>query len=268
MHLVTVLNARRVRQRHRESEARNADSGSGTGPLHVWQSRQSHGLRGESCLGLSWGLLSGKTHTWLLISLAVWGAVLCVGMFEATRLTIRVLKSPCTVLGVEVLDTGSCLLCDLGPHAPCEEHPVAAARLAVTYRPLHLEENITGWVWHCRGAQEGSGSAVDPCQVQPRFLNLEGASSPIACSAGEVLAFVQEHAVVGSQRSCFYSSLDEAGEDVWLSMPSPGLADHAWFQKHLEYFVMLALGGFVLLVVLLGCLSLEGAELWASGLLS
>jgi hypothetical protein len=52
-----------------------------------------------------------------------------------------------------------------------------------------------------------------------------------------------------------------------LSMPSPGLVDHAWFQKHLEYPVLLALGGLVLLSVLLGCLALEGAELWASGLI-
>eukprot|EP00434_Breviolum_minutum_P017325 symbB.v1.2.015293.t1/scaffold1134.1/size135964/5 len=54
--------------------------------------------------------------------------------------------------------------------------------------------------------------------------------------------------------------------DVWLSIPSPGLVDHAWFQSHLEYPVLMALGSLVLLTLLLGCLAVEGAELYFSGI--
>jgi len=92
------------------------------------------------------------------------------------------------------------------------------------------------------------------------------ASGPIPCTAGEVFGYMQMHEESGTDQDCYYSSRDPVGEDVWLSMPSPGAVDHAWFQKHLEYPVFLAVGGLVLLSVLLACLALEGAELWASGL--
>merc|ERR1719436_900996 len=68
---------------------------------------------------------------------------------------------------------------------------------------------------------------------------------PIPCTVGEVYSYMQLHE--GQEQQCYYSSRDAKGEDVWLSMPSPGLVDHAWFQKHLEYPVLLALGGIVLL---------------------
>ena len=51
---------------------------------------------------------------------------------------------------------------------------------------------------------------------------------------------------------------------MWLSVPSPGLVDHAWFQSHLEYPVLMALGSLVLLTLLLGCLAVEArrAKMW------
>lgn len=223
------------------------------------------------CSGLASEIWGGKLQVWFFLGLLVGSAVVCIGMFEATRLTIHVLMSPCTVLGSEVIDVGSCTLCDNNEPATCEVHPIATARLAVTFKPQHAEENVTGFVWYCKGR-----ASMDPCQRQLRFLDqlsLDAHSTPhmmvggpVACTVGEVFSFMQQHAVEGQERSCYYSSRDTAGEDVWLSMPSPGLVDHAWFQKHLEYPVMLALGGLVLLSVLLGCLALEGAELWASGL--
>jgi hypothetical protein len=214
-----------------------------------------------------------KLHLWLLMGFLVGGSVLCIGLFEATRLTTHVLRSPCTVLSSEVLDVGTCTICDDLYPANCEVHPIATARLAVTYRPMHAEENVTGWVWYCKGR-----ASEDPCQRQLQFLDQlaldirnyglqQPSPGPIPCTVGEVHSYMQMHTSEGQDQQCYYSSRDNKGEDVWLSMPSPGLVDHAWFQKHLEYPVLLALGGLVLLSVLLGCLALEGAELWASGLI-
>jgi len=214
----------------------------------------------------------GKLQVWCLLGFLVGTSVVCIGMFEAVRLTTHVLRSPCTVLGSEVIDVGTCTLCDDQDPQNCEVHPIATARLSVTFKPMHQEENVTGWVWYCKGR-----ASVDPCQRQLRFLDqlsldireygrLHNPGRPVPCTAGEVFAYMQLHAAEGTPRQCYYSSRDVNAEDVWLSMPSPGLVDHAWFQKHLEYPVLLALGGLVLLSVLLGCLALEGAELWASGL--
>lgn len=223
-----------------------------------------------SCTSFLIELLGGKLQVWGLMVFMIGTAVLFIGTFEATRLTIHVLMSPCTVLGSEVIDVGSCTLCDQQEPATCEVHPIATARLSVTFRPMHGTENVTGFVWYCKGR-----GSMDPCQRQMKFLDqlsldaqsapYAPADGPIACTVGEVYDFMQQHAVE-EERACYYSSRDTAGEDVWLSMPSPGLVDHAWFQRHLEYPVMLALGGLVLLSVVLGCLALQGAELWASGL--
>jgi len=223
-------------------------------------------------LGFPSELCGGKVHVWGALGLLVAFAVLCIGTFEATRLTTHVLRSPCTVLGSEVIDVGTCTLCDYGSPTECEVHPIATARLAVTFKPLHSEENVTGYVWYCKGR-----AATDPCQRQSRFLDqlsLDASryemsvapAGPVPCTVGEVFAYMQLHAAEGEEHQCYYSSRDPDGEDVWLTMPSPGLVDHAWFQKHVGYPVFLALGGLVLLSVLLGCLALEGAELWASGL--
>mmetsp|Transcript_80530 Transcript_80530/g.222765 ORF Transcript_80530/g.222765 Transcript_80530/m.222765 type:complete len:267 (-) Transcript_80530:150-950(-) len=218
-------------------------------------------------------LIGHKVHVWCLLGVLIVFSVLCIGMFEATRLTTHVLRSPCTVLGSEVLDVGTCTLCDDSRPANCEVHPIATARLAVTFKPMHMTENVTGWVWYCKGRAES-----DPCQQHVKFLDQLSldmrteydqrfhAEGPVPCTVGQVYAYMQMHALEGEPKECYYSSRDPKGEDVWLSMPSPGLVDHAWFQKHLEYPVLLALGGLVLLSVLLGCLALEGAELWASGL--
>jgi len=213
-----------------------------------------------------------KTCVWILMACVVGSAVLCIGAFEATRLSTHVLRSPCSVVGSEVLDVGTCTLCDDSDPSICEVHPIATARLAVTFQPLHSDVNITGWVWYCKGR-----AAADPCQSRLRYLDQlsldmrslsfpRAPGGPVPCTAGEVFAYMQYHTMANNVHQCFYSSRDPKGEDVWLSMPSPGLVDHAWFQKHLEYPVLMALGGMVLLSVLLGCLALEGAELWASGL--
>jgi len=227
------------------------------------------------CWPFAWFLCDSsgqKLHIWLLFAALVGSSVLCIGMFEATRLSTHVLRSPCTVVASEVLDIGTCTLCDEASPSNCEVHPIATARLAVTFKPMHQEENITGFVWYCKGR-----AASDPCQRQMRFLDQlsldirsydkqRSPGGPVPCTAGEVFSYMQRHAAEGESHQCYYSSRDPKGEDVWLSMPSPGLVDHAWFQKHLEYPVLLALGGLVLLSLLLSCLALEGAELWASGL--
>lgn len=200
-------------------------------------------------------------------------AVMCIGAFEATRLSTHVLQSPCTIMSREIMDVGTCTLCDDASPANCEVHPIATARMAVTFKPLHGEQNVTGWVWYCKNR-----ASEEPCQRQLGFtdqLSLDlhtvglrqPPSGPVPCTTGEVFAYMQLHALQGQEQHCYYSSRDLKGEDVWLTMPSPGLVDHAWFQKHIEYPVLLAVGGLVLLAVLLGCLALEGMELWASGLI-
>jgi hypothetical protein len=213
-------------------------------------------------------------HVWCMLMFLVCSAVLCIGMFEAKRLTTHVLRSPCTVVGSEVLDVGTCTICDEGSPSSCEVHPVVSARLHVTFRPMHGSGNVTGSVWYCKGRQES-----DPCDQSLKFLDQLSLDArtlpapgrftpggPVLCTAGEVYAFMQVHLYEKGTQQCYYSSRDPMGQDVWLTMPAPGLVDHEWFQRHLEYPVFLALGGLVLLSVLLSCLALEGAELWASGL--
>lgn len=247
----------------RRRSSRPSPAGAGVGIARV---------PGRGLFGGSLEVDSHKSYAVCLMALVVGFSVICIGMFEATRLSTHVLRSPCTVVGSETLDVGTCTLCDDASPATCEIHPIATARLAVTFKPMHSDVNVTGWVWYCKGR-----AAADPCQRQLRFLDqlsldirtfsaMRPPGGPVPCTAGEVFAYMQRHTMDNDVHQCYYSSRDPKGEDVWLSMPSPGLVDHAWFQKHLEYPVLLALGGMVLLSVLLGCLALEGAELWASGL--
>mmetsp|Transcript_53014 Transcript_53014/g.119417 ORF Transcript_53014/g.119417 Transcript_53014/m.119417 type:complete len:263 (+) Transcript_53014:112-900(+) len=235
-------------------------------------------LRPRLCLCFPWSVLGpevsgSKFQVWCLLSVLVTFAVVCIGMFEATRLSTHVMRSPCMVLASEIIDTGTCTLCDDGFPANCEDHPIATARLSVSYKPIHGGGNVTGSVWFCKDR-----TSSDPCQQRVKFLDqlsldMHGnfnhhyhPGGPVPCTTGQLYAYLQMHAQLGQSRDCYYSSRDPKGENVWLTMPSPGLVDHEWFQKHLEYPVLLALGGLILLSVLLGCLALEGAELWASGL--
>mmetsp|Transcript_21131 Transcript_21131/g.72750 ORF Transcript_21131/g.72750 Transcript_21131/m.72750 type:complete len:268 (+) Transcript_21131:120-923(+) len=267
MHLAAVLDSHWSRRNVRPSPATagiGLSGGIGGGGAGAARGRDLSNL----------DLWQGKSHVWCLLGFVVGLAVLCIGLFEATRLTTHVLRSPCTIIGSEVIDVGTCTLCDYGDTPTCEAHPIATARVAVTFKPLHSEDNVTGWVWYCKGH-----ASTDPCQRQIRYpdqLNLgiqaHGQSAaprgPVPCTVGEVFTYMQMHATEGDERQCYYSSRDPEGQEVWLTMPSPGLVDHAWFEKHVEYPVLLALGGMVLLSVLLGCLALEGAELWASGLVA
>lgn len=213
-----------------------------------------------------------REHVWCLLGLLIVSSVLCLATFEAARLSTHVLRSPCTVLDSEVTDVGTCTLCTHDQPATCELHPIATARLKVTFKPMHSDRNITAHVWYCKNRHESN-----PCDRDFRFqdqfaLDMRLPDSqrllagPVPCTAGEVFAYMQMREAKGKAQECYYSSRDLTGENVWFSMPSPGLVDTAWFQKHLEYPVFLGLGGMVLLSVLLGCLALEGAELWTSGL--
>lgn len=219
-----------------------------------------------------------KFYPWALLGMLIGTAVVCIGYFEATRLSTHLLRSPCTIVDTQVLDLGSCTLCDDSSPVNCEVHPVSRGKLSVTFKPLNSDRNVTGSVWYCKERED-----LDPCSTEIRLMdqisldtqefgrlasyNPWVATSPVPCSTGEVFAYMQMRSQDTADLHCYYSSQDADAEDVWLSMPSPGLIDHAWFQKNLEYPVLLTVGGLVLLSVLLGCLALEGAELWASGLL-
>mmetsp|Transcript_71950 Transcript_71950/g.208426 ORF Transcript_71950/g.208426 Transcript_71950/m.208426 type:complete len:265 (+) Transcript_71950:178-972(+) len=213
---------------------------------------------------------------WCLAGVVFGLAVLCMGMFEAQRLKTHVLRSPCMVVGSEVFDVGVCTLCDLEDPLLCEEHPIASARLAVTFKPRHGGENITGTVWYCKERGDSNLCRRDRRSFDQRDLDAVtvGAGAPAAplggapfpCTLGEVFAFMQLHAWEGEERQCYYSSRDTKGEDVWFSMPSPDLVDHAWFQRHFGYSLLLAMGGLILSLLLLACLAVEGVELWAAGI--
>mmetsp|Transcript_76802 Transcript_76802/g.138552 ORF Transcript_76802/g.138552 Transcript_76802/m.138552 type:complete len:254 (-) Transcript_76802:35-796(-) len=236
------------------------------------RSDDNRGARRQGCFGICSEIGGSKFFVTICLALIVVSAVFCIGLFEATRLTTHVLRSPCTITATELVDVGTCTMCDGELPANCEVHPVTTARLSVNLRHRHSQDNITGYVWYCKNRVE-----EDPCLSQLGFLDQLALDvttysdqlppgGPIPCTTAEVLNYVNIRLQDTEDRECYYSSRDLKGEDVWFSMPSPGLADHAWFQKHLEYPVLLALGGLVLLTILLGCLAVEGAELWFSGI--
>lgn len=234
------------------------------------ETRRSNRHGCPSCLECFGGQ---KLHVWCPLALLVILSILGIGLFESIRLSTHVLQSPCTILRSEVADVGTCMLCDSSEPATCEVHPIATARLTVTFKHLHLDENITGSVWYCKNRV-----SEDPCTGQVGFLDqfsLDVRTSryrsviggPIPCTTAEVLHHMQLKAGNHpTQATCYYSSQDLKGEDVWLSVPSAGLVDHAWFQSHLEYPVLVGLGGLVMLTLLLGLLAVEGVELYFSGL--
>mmetsp|Transcript_82539 Transcript_82539/g.230144 ORF Transcript_82539/g.230144 Transcript_82539/m.230144 type:complete len:244 (-) Transcript_82539:300-1031(-) len=210
----------------------------------------------------------GKFHVSCFLGFLVGASVLAVARFEAVRLTTHVLRSPCTVLSWEVLDLGTCTLCDEVEPAHCEVHPIATARLAVTFRPQHAPHNVTGYVWYCKGRDE-----MDPCDLRIRYTDQMyldahlARVNPTPCTTGEVFAYMQMHAPMGGQHHCYYNSHEPFGDEVWLTMPSPSLVGTDWFMSHMEYPVLLTLGGVVMLSMAVCCLATDGAELWASGLI-
>lgn len=224
------------------------------------------------CGFLTVDLNGQKLHVWLLVGLLMGSSMFCIGMFEATRLTTHVLRSPCKITTTEAVDVGTCSLCDERSPQHCEMYPITTLRVAVKFRPLHQERDVIGTVWYCKGR-----ATVEPCTHEMRFLDQlsldmreygpQLITNPIPCTTGEVFAYAERRRLESETHDCYYSSRDSRYEEVWLSMPSPGLVDHNWFQKHFEYPVLLGLGGLILLSVLLGCMAVEGAELWASGLL-
>jgi len=213
-----------------------------------------------------------RLHVWCPMAVLICLSVVCIGMFEAMRLSTHVLSSPCTIVRTEMTDVGTCTLCDNLVPSTCQIHPITSARLFVTFKHRHLGENITGTVWYCKNRM-----SEDPCLPQLGFLDQfaldlksqrarQPPGGPVPCTTADVLSHLQEQMLQADKATCYYSSRDERGEDVWLSIPSPGLVDHAWFQSHLEYPVLMALGSLVLLTLLLGCLAVEGAELYFSGI--
>jgi len=224
---------------------------------------------------ISWLLGEHPMHravVWALLVGLVLVAVTCVGIFERLRLSTHVLTSPCRVVGSEILDVGTCTLCDTDHPTVCRAHPIATARLAVSYIPRNSNETVTGWVWYCKGR-----SLSDPCGTSVRQLDQmwldpsltrQSSKNPFSCTVSKVFAHIDRHISFndGDGYTCYYSSRDPLG-DVWLSMPSPWFVDHAWFEHHLEYPILLSVGGLALLSLLFTCFAMEGDEVWASSFL-
>jgi len=209
---------------------------------------------------------------WLPMTLLVCISMICLGMFETQKLSTHLLSSPCTIVKSELSDVGTCTLCDYSVPSNCQVHPIATARILVNFHHQHVEKNITGNVWYCKTSE-----SQDPCQPLVGYLDQFSLdlrelkvssmppSAPVPCTTADVMNHVM-HAEGKKEATCYYSSRDEHGEAVWLSLPSPGLVDHAWFQDHVEYPVLMALSSLVLLTLLLACLAVEGAELYFSGI--
>lgn len=262
MHLASVLSAQRFRN---TQPTRDEDLGARRGPFNL-VFRQDVAVQ--------------KLHFWFFLALIVGSSVLCVGMFECTRLTTYVLRSPCTVVSSDVVDVGICTVCDGLQPSTCEAWPIATARIGVTFRPMHSDKNVTGWVWYCKGRGSTGPCNHDLKSMDQLALDIRafggrasqhqlGTPSPFPCSTGQIFAYMEMHkAERWGALECYYSSRDPSAEDVWLTMPSVGAVDHQWFRHHMEYPLLLALGGLVLLATLLTCLALEGVELWAAGIVN
>jgi len=209
-----------------------------------------------------------------LLGMLVGSIVLCIGLFEAVRLSTHVLMSSCTVVSQEITEVGTCTVCDDRTNK-CEVHPVAMARLGVTFTPLHAKQNTSSWVWYCKGLLSS-----DPCSTRLRVLDqmaldyqdpsqraryrTSASSDHIPCALGDVMSYVKKN-VHENQHDCYYNSRDPGGQDVWFTMPAPGLVDHFWFQQIFGYPVFFILSGMVLLSVLLACLTLEEVDVDAYG---
>lgn len=205
-----------------------------------------------------------------LLAMLVGCIVLCIGLFEMVRISTHILMADCTVLHKEVTEIGTCTVCDKETHK-CEVHPVAMARLKVTFMPLHAEMNATSWVWYCKGLLSS-----DPCSTRLRVLDqmaleyldpsqraryrTENNPREVPCALGEVMAYVQKHEEQ-QHHNCFYNSRDPSRQDVWFSMPAPGLVDHFWFRQIFGYPVFFILSGMVMISVLLACLTLEEMDI-------
>lgn len=197
-------------------------------------------------------------------------AIAAVARFEAIRLTTDILASPCTIVDSQISDVGTCTLCDANVPATCEMYPVSMARIDVNFRHAGSGENITGNVWYCKDRL-----FEEPCLSHREALDQYGLDksirsgmlsyAPVDCTTAEILQGMEEWARAKSV-TCYYANADMKGENVWLTVPPPGTADHVYFGTHPECAVWVALGGLVLLALLLGCLAVEGAELYFSGL--
>jgi len=217
------------------------------------------------CLGVK------KLHVWCPALVLILMAIVAVARFEAIRLTTDVLASPCTIVDSQIADIGTCTLCDEMVPTTCEMYPVSMARIDVQFRHGPLGENITGTVWFCK-----SKLFEEPCLAHKAAFDQYGLglsltrsatlnTAPIDCTTAEILQGL-EHWSNAESVTCYYANSDLKGENVWLTAPPAGTMFHVYFADHPESAVWVALGGLVLLALLLGCLAVEGAELYFSGL--
>jgi len=215
------------------------------------------------CLGVQ------KLHVWCPALVLILMAIVAVAWFEAIRLTTDVLASPCTIVDSHIADIGTCTVCD--DMGNCEMYPVSMARIDVQFRHGPLGENITGAVWFCKNKL-----FEEPCLAHKDAFDQYGLdlslirsatlnTAPIDCTTAEILQGLEDWTNAESV-TCYYANNDLKGENVWLTIPPASTIDHIYFSDHPESAVWLGLGGLVLLALLLGCLAVEGAELYFSGL--
>lgn len=229
--------------------------------------------RRNYCALSFWEILGSKLHLLCMLSFMVIFAVLCVGVFEAERLSNHIVSSPCTVIGREILEIGTCSVCSTEHSEFCDVYPIATARLHATFVPITGDANITSSIWYCKGR-----ASFDRCDKQIHDfdqytldrhdfqgeLDQMRTPAPVPCTSGELNALLDEHSITDrelpSAQTCFYNSRDLGNEEVWLSMPSTVMAHESWLHRHLEFPLFWALGCLIFVSVLFGCLALEGVD--------
>eukprot|EP00435_Cladocopium_sp_Y103_P026779 s56_g6.t1 len=141
--------------------------------------RANRAVRYSCPMGCFDCLAGQKLHVWCPMALLIFVSILCIGMFEAMRLSTHVLSSPCTITRSELSDVGTCTLCDSSTPSTCQIHPITTARLSVNFKHRHLDENITGSVWSLEsqalacGTSE-AGLAVCGCHMASSLLGWTG----------------------------------------------------------------------------------------------
>lgn len=227
--------------------------------------RPVSGASGRTFWPTSWsseGSLRTKYVWYMFIMMTFSCAVMLVGKFENHRATTHILQAECTVKTSEIAKMGRCELCLHSPSEHCFEEPVYAAKLEVSFWSSSAGDNITGSTWYCK-----STATKDPCQLQVAFLRgvrlLNGGpdlENRMPCSLAEVETYTKLFSI-GSTHQCYYSSNFATEDEVFFAMPSPGMVQHLFLNKHLVDGILLASGSVIFLAFLLGCLSVEGSEL-------
>lgn len=232
-----------------------------------------------------WWLLNACFLAALVITM-----IFCLGLFEVVRFSTFILKADCAVVSHEVMDLGMCTACKGNS---CRVFPMAAAKIVVTFKPLHSKENVTSTAWHCKpplgfdpcfripagpgwAVQDNSGSnqlrrwaAWQPSWIQDVPWSSTGFGTSANSRTESEMLEGQKHCDLGDVHhrtqatlqdgvsDCYYNSRDPGGHEVWFEMPQIAEAGSAAaLQKNGVPLMCVFIGVVLFLTVLFGFLAL------------